>query len=44
MQDNLTAHDAMYVALALALDAPLLTLDAHLARASGHGARVELLA
>lgn len=44
LRDNLTAYDAMYVALALALDAPLVTLDAQLARAPGHGARVELLA
>jgi predicted nucleic acid-binding protein len=44
LRDNLTAYDAAYVALAEALDAPLLTLDARLARAPGHRARVELLA
>ena len=43
LRDNLTAHDATYVALAEALDAPLLTLDAGLAHAPGHDARVELI-
>lgn len=44
LRENLTAYDAVYVALALALDAPLLTLDARLAAAPGHGATVELVA
>ncbi|MBW3611725.1 MAG: type II toxin-antitoxin system VapC family toxin [Actinobacteria bacterium] len=44
LRDNLTAYDATYVALAEALDAPLLTLDAGLANAPGHDARVELVA
>ena len=44
LRDNLTACDAAYVALAEALDAPLLTLDAGLAGAPGHEARVELIA
>ena len=35
LRDNLTAYDATYVALAEALDCPLLTTDAHLARAPG---------
>ncbi len=39
---NLTAYDAAYVALAEALDAPLVTTDGRLARAPGHRARVEL--
>jgi predicted nucleic acid-binding protein len=43
LRDNLTAYDAVYVALAEALDAPLLTLDARLANAPGHRAEVELL-
>ena len=43
LRDNLTSYDAVYVALAEALDAPLLTLDARLARAPGHWARIELL-
>ncbi len=42
LRDNLTASDAAYVALALALDAPLVTLDARLASAP-HGATVELV-
>lgn len=42
LRDNLTAYDAMFVALAEALDAPLVTCDAKLAAAPGHGARVEL--
>lgn len=37
---NLTAYDAAYVALAEALDAPLLTRDRRLANAPGHTARV----
>jgi predicted nucleic acid-binding protein len=43
LRDNLTAYDATYVALAEALDAPLLTLDARLASASGHQAEVRLV-
>lgn len=43
LRHNLTAYDAAYVALAEALDAPLLTCDAALASAPGHGARVELI-
>lgn len=35
LRDNVRTHDAYYVALAEALDAPLLTLDARLARATG---------
>jgi predicted nucleic acid-binding protein len=40
----LSAFDAAYVALAEALDAPLITTDAALGRAHGHGARVEAYA
>ncbi len=43
LRHNLTAYDAVYVALAEALDAPLLTRDRRLATASGHGARVDLV-
>ena len=42
LKDNLTAYDAAYVALAEALDAPLVTLDARLARAPGVRASVEV--
>lgn len=42
LRENLTAYDAAYVALAEALEAPLITTDGCLARASGHRATVEL--
>jgi predicted nucleic acid-binding protein len=42
LRDNLTAYDASYVALAEALDCPLVTSDAKLAKASGHYAEVEV--
>ena len=42
LRHNLSAYDAAYVALAEALDAPLLTSDARLARSSGHEAAIEL--
>jgi predicted nucleic acid-binding protein len=44
LRDNLPAYDAAYVALAETLDAPLVTLDARVASAPGHRARVELIA
>jgi len=43
LRGPLTAYDAAYVALAEALDAPLLTCDARLSAARGHQARVEVL-
>ncbi len=43
LRHTLTAYDAAYVALAEALDAPLVTRDAALAVADGHAASVELL-
>jgi predicted nucleic acid-binding protein len=43
LRENLTAYDAAYVALAEALDAPLLTCDARMASAVGHGVQVEAL-
>lgn len=42
LRDALTAYDGAYVALAEALDAPLLTCDAKLARSHGHRATIEL--
>jgi predicted nucleic acid-binding protein len=43
LRHNLTAYDALYVALAEALDAPLVTRDGRLAAAPGHQAKVELV-
>ena len=43
LRNNVTAYDAVYLALAEALHAPLLTSDARLASAPGHRATVELL-
>ena len=40
LRQNLTACDAVYVALAEALEAPLLTCDARLARAPGLAGRL----
>jgi predicted nucleic acid-binding protein len=42
LRNNLTAYDAVYIALAEALEAPLLTRDRRLAAAAGHHGRVEL--
>lgn len=42
LRDNITAYDAMYVALAEALDASVVTCDEPLSRAPGHRAKVEL--
>jgi predicted nucleic acid-binding protein len=43
LRNNFTAYDAVYVALAEALDAPLLTRDKRLAASPGHHARIELV-
>ena len=43
LRANLSAYDAVYIALAEALDAPLLTRDQRLTKAPGHRARVELV-
>ncbi|MGH7115424.1 MAG: type II toxin-antitoxin system VapC family toxin [Stellaceae bacterium] len=43
LRHNLTAYDAVYVALAEALDALLLTRDRRLAGAPGHRARIDLV-
>ena len=43
LRNNLSAYDAIYVALAQVLDTPLLTRDRRLAHAAGHCARIELL-
>ena len=44
MRDNISAYDAMYVALAEAIDAPIVTCDRPLANASGHRATIEVVA
>jgi predicted nucleic acid-binding protein len=43
LRNNLTAYDAVYVALAEFLNAPLLTRDRRLANAAGHHARIDLV-
>lgn len=42
MRENVSAYDAAYVALAEALECPLLTRDARLSRSSGHNAVIEV--
>ena len=44
LRENVTAYDAMYVALAEALDAPLVTCDAPLAATARQPSRVLMLA
>ncbi len=44
LRHNLSAYDAAYVALAEALDCPLLTCDARIAAAPGHRAEVRVVA
>jgi predicted nucleic acid-binding protein len=44
LRHNLTAYDAAFVALAEELAVPLVTCDARLAAAPGHGALVERFA
>lgn len=42
LRNTLNTYDGVYVALAEALEAPLVTCDARLARARGHDAQIEL--
>ena len=42
LRHNVTAYDAAYLALAEALEAPLVSCDGRLASAPGHSARVEV--
>lgn len=42
LRGSVTAYDGAYVALAEALDAPLLTCDAKLGRSHGHRAKIEV--
>ena len=43
LRDNLTAYDAMYIALAEATDAVLVTCDARLSTAPGHAAQIDVV-
>ena len=43
LRHNVTAYDAVYLALAEALAAPLLTRDSALASVPAHRARIELI-
>jgi len=43
LRHNLTAYDAAYVALAEALESPLVTRDTRMASAHGHRAKIELI-
>ena len=43
LRENVTAYNAMYVALAEALNAPIVTCDTPLAKAPGHRARIEVI-
>ena len=44
LRDNISAYDAMYVAIAEAIQAPIVTCDGPLAKAPGHRARIEVIA
>ncbi len=43
LRENLTAYDAIYVALAEALAASIVTCDGRLAKAPGHHAHIEVI-
>jgi predicted nucleic acid-binding protein len=43
LRDNISAYDAMYVALAEAIEAPIVTCDSPLAKAPGHRARIDVI-
>ena len=43
LRDNISAYDAMYVALAEAIETPIVTCDSLLAKAPGHRARIEVI-
>jgi predicted nucleic acid-binding protein len=43
LRDNVSAYDAMYVALAEALEATVVTCDRPLAKAPGRGPRIEVI-
>ena len=43
LRENVTVYDAVYIALAEALDAPIVTCDTPLAKAPGHRAHIEVI-
>jgi predicted nucleic acid-binding protein len=43
LRDNVSAYDAMYIALAEAIEAPIVTCDGPLSKAPGHRARIEVI-
>jgi predicted nucleic acid-binding protein len=43
LRENVTAYDAMYATLAEALDAPIVTCDAPLAKSPAHRAQIEVI-
>jgi predicted nucleic acid-binding protein len=43
LRENISAYDAMYVALAEAIEATMVTCDGPLAKAPGHRARIEVI-
>jgi predicted nucleic acid-binding protein len=43
LRENVTAYDAMYIALGEALDATVVTCDTPLSEVPGHRARVEAI-
>jgi predicted nucleic acid-binding protein len=43
LRENLSAYDAMYVALAEAIEAPMVTCDSPLGKAPGHRARIDVI-
>jgi predicted nucleic acid-binding protein len=43
LRDNISAYDAIYVALAEAIAAPVVTCDGPLSKAPGHRARIDVI-
>lgn len=43
LRDNISAYEAIYVALAEAINAPVVTCDGPLANAPGHRARIDVI-
>jgi predicted nucleic acid-binding protein len=43
LRDNISAYDAMYLALAEAIEATIITCDSPFAKAPGHRARIEVI-